>query len=321
MKATARLQELFHRKDKVIIGAVVGCALDARILELTGYEVAHISGAMTAATIYGLPDAGIITATEMIENARRIASSVRIPVICDSDQGFGNAINTRRTVQEFVRAGVAGIHIEDQPFPKRCGFVKGKQVISFEEAVGKYRAAVDAKNELDPDFVVIARCDARGTVGGSVDEVIRRLKAYKEVGVDVVYPEALLSRDEIKQVRDAVDGPMFCTLGFIRPPATPDELLEMGLSLWPEFGMIQARVQAYWEVANDYQARGLEANTAWKKREWNYPAPHVFDLVGFPEVAEAEEKYLPAEWLAKYEGSMGLYEPRKDKRTEPQKPF
>ncbi|MCL5951287.1 MAG: isocitrate lyase/PEP mutase family protein [Chloroflexi bacterium] len=321
MRPTTKLQELFNRKGRVIIGAVVGCALDARIIEMTGYEVAHISGAMTAATVYGLPDAGLITATEMIDNARRIASCVKIPVICDADQGFGNAINVRRTVQEFIRAGVAGIHIEDQPFPKRCGFVKGKQIISFEEAVGKYKAAVDAKNELDPDFVIIARCDARGTVGGSVEEVIRRLRAYKEVGVDVVYPEALLSREEIRQVRAAVDGPMFCTLGFIQPPATPDELVSLGLSLWPEFGMIQARVQAYWEFANDFKVRGTQAHDAWEKHAWNHPVPHTFDLVGFPEVAEAEEKYLPVEWLAKYEGSRGLYEPRKDKRTEPQKPF
>ena len=193
MKKTTKLQELFHR-GQIFVIAGGGCALHARIAEQAGFECAYMSGAMTSATILGIPDAGLITATEMVENAGRMAAAISIPLISDSDQGFGNAINVRRTVQSFIRAGVAGIHIEDQPFPKRCGFVKGKEVISLEEALGKYRAAVDARNELDPDFVIIARCDARGASGGSLEETIERLRAYKLVGVDVLYAEALTTR-------------------------------------------------------------------------------------------------------------------------------
>lgn len=314
MKKTTKLQELFHR-GQIFVIAGGGCALHARIADQAGYECTYMSGAMTSATILGIPDAGLITATEMVENAGRMASVINIPLISDADQGFGNAINVRRTVQSFIRAGVAGIHLEDQPFPKRCGFVKGKEVISLEEAVGKYRAAVDAKNELDPDFVIIARCDARGASGGSLDEVIRRLQAYKEVGVDVLYPEALTNREEVQAVRSAIVGPMMGTLGFLEPPPNLDELQALGYAgaFYP--GLIaQAGVRASWEYAHDFLARGAEAQVEWQERQYKYPMPHMFDIVGFPQVAEWEQKYLPAEWLEKYEDSIGGYDPRASKR-------
>jgi 2-methylisocitrate lyase-like PEP mutase family enzyme len=310
MKKTTKLQELFHRGEIFTI-AGGGCALHARIAEAAGYECAYMSGAMTSATILGIPDAGLITATEMVENAGRMASVIRIPLISDADQGFGNAINVRRTVQAFIRAGVAGIHIEDQPFPKRCGFVKGKEVVSLEEAVGKYRAAVDARNELDPDFVLIARCDARGAAGGSLEEVIRRLQAYKAVGVDVLYAEALTSRDEVRAVRAAIEGPMMGTLGFLDPPPSLEELQALGYAAAFYPGLIaQAGVRASWEYAHDFMERGVAAQIEQQQRTYRYPMPHMFDIVGFPQVAEWEEKYLPAEWLAKYDDSLGGYDPR-----------
>jgi len=310
VKKTTQLQELFQR-ERIFIIPGGGCALHAKIAEAVGYECAYMSGAFTAAHILGIPDAGLITMTEMVQNAGRMANCVDIPLISDSDQGFGNAINARRTVQEFIRAGVAGIHIEDQQFPKRCGFVKGKEVISLEEAVGKYRAAVDAKNELDPDFVIIARCDARGAAGGSLEDTIERLQAYKKAGVDVLYAEALTNREEVKAVRNAIDGPMMGTLGFLAPPPSLEELEQLGYAgaFYP--GLIaQAGIQASWEYAHDFLARGVEAQIEWQQQAVKYPMPHVFDLVGFPQVAEWEEKYLPAEWLKKYEDSIGRYEPR-----------
>lgn len=310
MKKTTKLQELFHQ-NKTFVIAGGGCALHAKIAEAAGYECAYMSGATTAATILGIPDAGLITMTEMVENAGRMANAISIPLISDSDQGFGNAINVRRTVQSFIRAGVAGIHIEDQPFPKRCGFVKGKEVISLEEAVGKYKAAVDAKNELDPDFVIISRCDARGTSGGSLEETIERLQAYKKVGVDVLYAEALTNREEVKAVRAAIEGPMIGTLGFLDPPPSLDELQRLGYAgaFYP--GLVAfAGMRASWEYAHDFLARGVEAELEWRNRPTKYPMPHMFDLVGFPQVAEWEEKYLPAEWLKKYEDSIGGYDPR-----------
>jgi 2-methylisocitrate lyase-like PEP mutase family enzyme len=314
MKTTTKLQELFHR-GQIFVIAGGGCALHAKIAEAAGYECAYMSGAMTAATILGIPDAGLITATEMVENAGRMANAISIPLISDADQGFGNAINVRRTVQSFIRAGAAGVHIEDQPFPKRCGFVKGKEVISLEEAVGKYRAAVDARNELDPDFVIIARCDARGAAGGSLEETIERLQAYKSVGVDVLYAEALTSREDVKAVRAAIDGPMIGTLGFLDPPPSLEELQDLGYAgaFYP--GLIAgAGVRASWEYAHDFLRRGVEAELEWRQREYKFPMPHTFDLVGFPQVAEWEEKYLPAEWLKKYDESIGGYDPRAAQR-------
>lgn len=317
MKQTTKLQELFHR-GQVFVIAGGGCALHARIAEAAGYECAYMSGANTAATILGIPDAGLITATEMVENAGRMAAAITIPLISDSDQGFGNAINVRRTVQSFIRAGVAGIHIEDQSFPKRCGFVKGKEVVSIEEAVGKYRAAVDARNELDPDFVIIARCDARGAAGGSLEETIERLNAYKAAGVDVLYAEALTNREEVKLVRDAIEGPMIGTLGFLDPPPSLAELQELGYAgaFYP--GLIAGPgIRASWEYAHDFRTRGVEAELEWRARQWRYPMPHTFDIVGFPQVAEWEQKYLPAAWLAKYDASIGGYDPRASTPREP----
>ena len=140
---------------------------------------------------------------------------VNIPAMVDCDTGFGNAINVRRTVASMIRAGAAGLFIEDQVTPKRCAFVKGKEVISLEEAVGKYRAAIDVRNELDPDFIIMARTDARTAVGGSLEEVIRRGKAYLDAGADILYVAALQSRDEIKQVRERFERPSAFSIGVL----------------------------------------------------------------------------------------------------------
>jgi 2-methylisocitrate lyase-like PEP mutase family enzyme len=314
MKTTTRLQELF-RQDEPFVIAGGGCALHARIAEAAGFECAYMSGAMTAATVFGLPDAGLVTATEMVENAGRMASAIGIPLVSDADQGFGNAVNVRRTVHDFIRAGAAGIHIEDQPFPKRCGFVKGKEVISLEEAAGKYRAAVEARNELDPDFVIVARCDARGAAGGSLEETIERLKAYKRAGVDVLYAEALTSREELAAVRAAVDGPLMGTLMFLDPPPSLEEIKALGLAAAFHPGLVGgAGLRASWEYAHDVRARGVEAELDWRRRAWRYPMPNMFDIVGFPEVAAWEQRHLPKDQLARYEASIGGYDPRAGER-------
>src|SRR5207244_1461232 len=157
----------------------------------------------------GLPDAGLVTLTEMVANARYIAAAVSVPLIADADSGFGNAINAMRTVREFITAGVAGIHIEDQVAPKRCGHVAGREVIEIEEAAGKIRAAAAARDELDPDFVLIARTDARGAHGGSLDDAIRRANAYLVAGADMAFVEGPTSVDEVKRICAEVKGPVF----------------------------------------------------------------------------------------------------------------
>ena len=162
--------------------------LDAQIAERVGMKSIYLSG-YSMALANGWPDMGFLTQTEVARIGAMVASAVEIPVIADADDGYGNALSTIRTVQEYVRSGVAGIHIEDQVFPKRCGHIAGKTIVPLETAVGKYRAAIDTRNRLDPDFVVIARTDAYGAVGGSLEEAIRRGRAYADAGVDLVWPE------------------------------------------------------------------------------------------------------------------------------------
>jgi isocitrate lyase len=147
---------------------------------LSGYSMALANG---------WPDMGLLTQTEVARIASMVAGATRLPVIADADDGYGNALSTIRTVQEFARTGVAGIHLEDQRFPKRCGHIAGKTVVSLEEALGKYRAAIDTRDRLDRDFVIIARTDAYGAVGGSLEEAIRRGRAYADAGVDLVWCE------------------------------------------------------------------------------------------------------------------------------------
>jgi isocitrate lyase len=162
--------------------------LDAQIAEQVGMKSIYLSG-YSMALANGWPDMGLLTQTEIARIASMVAGATRLPVIADADDGYGNALSTIRTVQEFAKTGVAGIHLEDQRFPKRCGHIAGKTVVSLEEALGKYRAAIDTRDRLDRDFVIIARTDAYGAVGGSLEEAIRRGRAYADAGVDLVWCE------------------------------------------------------------------------------------------------------------------------------------
>jgi 2-methylisocitrate lyase-like PEP mutase family enzyme len=179
MKPSKKLRELLAKKELLIAPAAYD-ALSAKIIEAAGFQLMAVTGYGVSATLIGKPDVGLTTLTEVVNVARYIVGAVTIPVFCDADTGYGNAINTMRTTEEFIKSGVAGIHIEDQVAPKRCGHVAGKQLISIDEAAGKYRAADHVRQEMDPDFVLIARTDARGAVGGSIEEVIRRGNAYVE---------------------------------------------------------------------------------------------------------------------------------------------
>jgi len=162
--------------------------LDAQIAERAGMKSIYLSG-YSVALMNGWPDMGLLTMTEVTRIASMVAGAVEVPVIADADDGYGNALSAMRTVQEFAKTGVAGIHVEDQRFPKRCGHIAGKTVVSREEAVGKYKAVLAERDRLDPEFVVIARTDAYGAVGGSMDEAIWRGRTYADLGVDLVWAE------------------------------------------------------------------------------------------------------------------------------------
>jgi methylisocitrate lyase len=166
-------------------------ALVGRMAERLGFQAVYLSGAALSASL-ALPDVGLATLTEFVEAARSIAAATRLPLLCDADTGFGEALNVERTVQMFENAGAAGIHLEDQQMPKRCGHLSGKQLVDAEVMAAKVRAAVSARR--DANFVIIARTDARGVAG--FDEAVRRARLYVAAGADAIFPEALESRDE-----------------------------------------------------------------------------------------------------------------------------
>jgi methylisocitrate lyase len=196
-----RLRDAFTRQPIAVPG--VFNALVAKIAERLGHQAVYLSGGALSAA-YGVPDVGLLTLTEFVHEARIIARATRLPLLCDADTGFGEALNVERTVQLFEDAGVAGIHLEDQELPKRCGHLSGKVLVSPEEMAAKIRAAVAARR--DPDFVIIARTDSRSVHG--MDDAVRRAKVYLQAGADAIFPEALESPDEFAAFAKAVEAPL-----------------------------------------------------------------------------------------------------------------
>ena len=202
MRPTTKLRQMLNSEGMIVAPFIMN-ALHARIAEAVGLDAVYMTGSGTAAE-KGFPDVGLLTMTEMVTNARYIANAVDIPVVCDADTGYGNALNVQRTVREYEAAGVAGIHIEDQVFPKKCGFFEGKQVVPLEEHVQKIRAALDART--DPDFVIIARCDAYAINGW--EDTVRRCRAYQDAGADMVFVDGIKTMDDLRNyARDLKDLP------------------------------------------------------------------------------------------------------------------
>ena len=193
----ARLRALL-RQDRPLLLPGAYDALSARLVEAAGFPAVYMTGFGAAASMLGRPDVGLLGLTEMAGHAARLAGAVDVPVVADADTGYGNAINVIRPVHEYERAGVAGLHLEDQVLPKRCGHLEGKQVIAPAAMVAKVRAAVEART--DPDLVIIARTDARAMEG--IDRAIARGRAYAEAGADMLFIEALQYEDEAAQVAD-----------------------------------------------------------------------------------------------------------------------
>lgn len=208
-------------------------ALSAQIATKTGFEVIFISGYSLAATMLGEPDFGILTQTEMLSAAQRICSVTDLPVIVDADTGYGNAINVIRTVDELIRIGAAGMFLEDQVWPKRCGHMKGKQVIPLEEQLKKLQAAIDAKRNRD--FFIVARTDARQALG--LNEAITRGIAFKKAGADAVFIEAPETKEEMLEIARCVPGPLVANMleRGVTPLMGPQELRDLGFDLvvWP----------------------------------------------------------------------------------------
>ena len=193
MRTTTRLRELLSG-ERMLLAPFTYDGFTARIAQEAGFDAVYMSGFATSMS-RGLPDVGLLTQTEMVQNAASIASVVDVPVVADADTGYGNAINVHRTVREYERAGVAGVHVEDQVAPKKCGFFEGKQVIDVDEAASKIRAAVEART--DDDFVVIARTDALAVNGW--DDVERRCRAFTDAGADLVFVDGIRTSGDLRE--------------------------------------------------------------------------------------------------------------------------
>jgi 2-methylisocitrate lyase-like PEP mutase family enzyme len=244
--------------------------------------------------------------TEMHLNARYIANAIAPPVIADADNGYGNAINVIRTVREYIQTGVAAIHIEDQVIPKRCGHVAGRRVIPIDEAVGKYRAAAEARRELDPDFVIVARTDARGAHGGSLDEAIARANAYLAAGADMAFVEGPTGVDEVRRICREVKGPVFYNQTGISPRFSMAELRDLGIAIAILPGaLLRLTIQTLYDFAVALRERGPEAEADFAERFRGHPLGDVHTFAGFDEVRRWEEAFLPAEELEKYADSVG----------------
>ena len=286
------------------------------IVQHAGFEFAYMGGYDTSLTLLGMPDVGLITETEMVANARNVARAVDIPLVCDADTGYGNAINAMRTVRDFESAGVAAIHIEDQVSPKRCGHVAGKRVIALEEAVGKLRAALDART--DPDFMIIARTDAVAAPGGGLDEGVRRARAFADAGCDMVWcefpsPDPEMPRRFAAEVHRTHPGlPLWfnysSNLRWYESGVQFEELADMGYRvIHVSLVAMRTAMRALWDYAVALREHGAQAEIDFQRAGVGHPMSAFHELAGFERVKALEAKYLPPEEVqAKYDGAVGL---------------
>ncbi len=317
-KMTTALRDLLRGGETLVKPGAYN-ALSARIIEQNGFRTVGVSGYGVSASLLGKPDVGLLTLSEMVMASRYIVGAVNIPVIADADTGYGNAINAMRTTEDFIRAGVAAIHIEDQVAPKRCGHVAGKQVVPIEEAVGKFRAAAKVRDDLDPDFVLIARTDSRGASGGSVDEVIRRGNAYLEAGADMIFPEGLVSADEVERVCSEVKGPIHYNRTGVSPMLPLDELNRMGVAMVSNAtGSLRVSARAMWDYMQAFRTDDIDHQKRFLAENEDHPTGDFHGFMGFPEFRELEAEYLPAEdLLARYDGAIGYRPPDADGTAKP----
>ncbi|UQR61527.1 isocitrate lyase/PEP mutase family protein [Bradyrhizobium sp. C-145] len=311
-KTTTAYRRMLNEGPLPIVGIWGATPHEAQLAEMMGFKNFGISGASLSSNLLGLPDAGLLTLSELTDATRRVCNAVSIPVTVDCDTGFGNAINVIRTVTSIIQAGAASLFMEDQVAPKRCGFVKGKEIVSIEEAVGKYRAACDIRDSLDPDFTISARTDARGAVGGGMDEVLRRCEAYLRAGVNVLYVEALQSREEIRTVREAFpDALLQLSLFAITPPLSNEEKRQFRLCTDGSY-VTQIASVAMYDFLLRVREKGGEAFTDFIAATKDHPMSLFgdFNLTGFPKLLELEKRYLPLEAQDRYEKSLGMYDPR-----------
>ena len=283
----ARLRELLSVAAPLVAPGAYD-ALSARLIEQAGFDAVYMTGFGTTATLLGRPDVGLLSGAEMVDNARRIVAAVDLPVIADADTGYGNAINVVRTVQLYEQAGVAGIQLEDQVMPKKCGHMSGKLLIGADEMVGKLRAAVEARR--DPDLLIIARTDAVAVTG--VDDAITRARSFADAGADLLFVEAPTSEEDIARVAMELEGVAPLVFNWAEggrtPPLSLERIGELGFSLviYP-IGTLLAATAGIRALLQTLKADGTPTAAL-----PGLPSFGEFtDLIGLPEVQALEQRF------------------------------
>jgi 2-methylisocitrate lyase-like PEP mutase family enzyme len=310
-EASRRLQELIRRKERVLAVLHAPSATHARIMEKAGCEAAFVGTSGVVGSYTGLADVGTATMTECVQIAGWIARSVSFPVIMDGDTGHGGIMAVRRMIAECIRAGIAGVRIDDQPIEgKRRTQSAGVEVVPIEQAIARYRAAVDMRNELDPNFVVMAQCYARDAANSSLDDCLKRLRLYRtEAGVDWVQFESPHTVEEIAQARRAVEGPLSFMKGKLPRYLGLDEHLALGINIaWYPGFVHEVMWAALWDFMQDFQKRGIAAwedfQSSRKDRPYPRPDPGP-DGEGGEKQRALEERYFSSAALQKYSRSRG----------------
>lgn len=285
MEKAKLVRRYLSEKGQLVMPGVFD-ALSAKIAARAGFEVIFITGYSLSATFLGEPDFGLLTQTEVVTAAQRICSVVDTPVIVDADTGYGNAINVIRTVHDLIRAGAAGMFLEDQIWPKRCGHMKGKQVIPLDEQLKKLRAAIEARD--DNDFYIVARTDARQALG--LAEAIARGVAFKEAGADAVFVEAPENKEEMKEIASHVPGPLVANMleRGVTPLMDPQELKDLGFDLivWP-LAPLYSIAKSLTEVYSTLRREG----STMKILDRLMPFDEFNEIVGLEEKYSLDQRY------------------------------
>lgn len=289
MNQRIRLRQLLENDETIVVPGVYDC-VSAKIAEKLGFEAAFISGYSLEASVLGNPDIGLATKTDVVTHARYISRSVEIPIMCDSDTGYGNALNVWDTVREFEKTDIAGIEIEDQIVPKRCGYMPSRKLISIEEMKGKIEAALDART--DNDFMIIARTDARGVVG--VDEAIKRCNTYLDAGAEMIIVAESYEIDELKKVVKSIKGPVGVAGGIpgrSETVQTLNEYRDMGVNM-VIYGLtaLYAAARAIIDIYAGLKKDGRISETTVDSKMLAFG--EFNELIGLPQWLEIEKKFL-----------------------------
>ncbi len=303
-----RFREVINRKSLSVMPGGFSPAY-ARMAEMAGFDCFFLAGSQMSAFLVGVPDNGILGLRDVVDHARHMARVTPMPILVDADTGFGNAVNVHYTVQEMINAGVAGLQIEDQEAPKKSGTGAGRRCISIEENVGKLRAAVAARNELDPSFVICARTDSLGSEGGSFEDALTRCIAYaRDGGADLVWLNSIRSLDQVRQACAKSLVPMLASWGGPKPTPSLEEFEQRGLRilLHPTIAA-SAGMQAAWQLLHDMKQRGSQAINDWAEgvASQSAGAADLKKLLNADKIREIEDLCLPESTRRDYVNTSG----------------